>query len=71
MQKRLNIKTVAPNALKAMVGLETYLSQCSIAKQPRNLSKSVLRKSMAVRFVSTSIRKMQSKMVKQISACFY
>lgn len=39
MQKRLNIKTVAPNALKAMVGLETYLSQCSIAKTTRELIK--------------------------------
>jgi alkylhydroperoxidase family enzyme len=25
MQKRLNIKEVAPNALKAMIGLETFL----------------------------------------------
>ncbi len=39
MQKRLNIKTVAPNALKAMVGLETYLSQCSIAKTTKELIK--------------------------------
>ena len=30
MQKRFNIKEVAPNALKAMVGLEIYLSQSSI-----------------------------------------
>lgn len=39
MQKRFNIKTVAPNALKAMVGLETYLSQCSISKTTKELIK--------------------------------
>jgi len=39
MQKRFNIKTEAPNALKAMVGLETYLSQCSISKTTRELIK--------------------------------
>lgn len=30
MQKRFNIKEVAPNALKAMTGLEIYLSQSAI-----------------------------------------
>ncbi len=39
MQKRFNIKTVAPNALKAMVSLETYLSQCSISKTTKELVK--------------------------------
>jgi len=39
MQKRFNIKTVAPNALKAMIGLETYLSQCSISKSTKELIK--------------------------------
>ncbi len=39
MQKRFNIKTVAPNALKAMVGLETYLSQCSLSKTTKELIK--------------------------------
>lgn len=39
MQKRFNIKAVAPNALKAMIGLETYLSQCSISKTTRELIK--------------------------------
>ena len=39
MQKRFNIKAVAPNALKAMVGLETYLSQCSISKTTKELIK--------------------------------
>lgn len=39
MQKRFNIKTVAPNALKAMVGLETYLSQCSISNTTKELIK--------------------------------
>lgn len=39
MQKRFNIKAVAPNALKAMIGLETYLSQCSISKTAKELIK--------------------------------
>ncbi|SEK59688.1 carboxymuconolactone decarboxylase family protein [Parapedobacter koreensis] len=39
MQKRFNIKTVAPNALKAMIGLETYLAQCSISKTTKELIK--------------------------------
>ena len=39
MQKRFNIKAVAPNALKAMIGLETYLSQCSISKSTKELIK--------------------------------
>lgn len=39
MQKRFNFKTVAPNALKAMVGLEIYLSQCSMSKTTKELIK--------------------------------
>src|SRR6476661_1226331 len=39
MQKRFNIKTAAPNALKAMIGLETYLSQSSISKTTKELIK--------------------------------
>ncbi len=39
MQKRFNIKAVAPNALKAMIGLETYLSQCSLSKTTKELIK--------------------------------
>ncbi|KAA8479149.1 AhpD family alkylhydroperoxidase [Arcticibacter tournemirensis] len=39
MQKRFNIKAVAPNALKAIIGLETYLSQCSISKTTKELIK--------------------------------
>lgn len=39
MQERFNIKAVAPNALKAMIGLETYLSQCSISKTTKELIK--------------------------------
>ncbi|ATL46572.1 hypothetical protein COR50_04910 [Chitinophaga caeni] len=39
MQKRLNIKEVAPNALKAMIGLETYLSKASISKTTKELIK--------------------------------
>jgi len=39
MQKRFNIKAAAPNALKAMIGLETYLSQCSISKTTKELIK--------------------------------
>lgn len=39
MQKRFNLKAVAPNALKAMIGLETYLSQCSISKTTKELIK--------------------------------
>lgn len=39
MQKRFNIKEVAPNALKAMVGLETYLSKANISKTTQELIK--------------------------------
>lgn len=39
MQKRLNIKEVAPNALKAMVGLEVYLANASISKTNKELIK--------------------------------
>ena len=39
MQKRLNIKEVAPNALKAMIGLEMYLSKASISKTTKELIK--------------------------------
>ena len=39
MQKRFNIKEVAPNALKAMIGLETYLSNASISKTTKELIK--------------------------------
>lgn len=39
MQKRFNIKAVAPNALKAMIGLETYLSQCAISKTHKEFIK--------------------------------
>ncbi|WP_132052670.1 carboxymuconolactone decarboxylase family protein [Pseudocnuella soli] len=39
MQKRFNIKAVTPNALKAMIGLETYLSQCSISRTTKELIK--------------------------------
>ena len=39
MQMRFNIKSVAPNALKAMIGLETYLAQCSISKTTKELIK--------------------------------
>lgn len=39
MQKRFNIKEIAPNALKAMIGLETYLSKSSISKTTKELIK--------------------------------
>ncbi len=39
MQKRFNIKAVAPNALKAMIGLESYLSQCGISRTTKELIK--------------------------------
>ncbi len=39
MQKRFNIKAVAPNAVKAMIGLETYLAQTSLSKTVRELIK--------------------------------
>lgn len=39
MQKRFNIKEVAPNALKAMVGLEIYASQSSVSKTNKELIK--------------------------------
>lgn len=39
MQKRFNIKEVAPNALKAMIGLEMYLSKTSISMTTKELIK--------------------------------
>lgn len=39
MQKRLNINTTEPKALKAMIGLETYLSEISISKTLKELIK--------------------------------
>lgn len=39
MQKRFNIKEVAPNALKAMIGLETYLSKAPMSKTTKELIK--------------------------------
>ena len=39
MQKRLNIKEVAPNALQAMIGLEIYLSKASISQTTKELIK--------------------------------
>lgn len=39
MQKRLNIKEVAPNALKAMIGLEMYLSKASMSQTTKELIK--------------------------------
>ena len=39
MQKRVNINSAAPNALKAMMGLETYLSNISISKTLKELIK--------------------------------
>ncbi|RYD58668.1 MAG: carboxymuconolactone decarboxylase family protein [Sphingobacteriales bacterium] len=39
MQTRFNIKTVAPGALKAMAGLEVYLSQSSISRTIKELIK--------------------------------
>jgi AhpD family alkylhydroperoxidase len=39
MQKLFNIKEVAPNALKAMVGLEMYASQSPISKTTKELIK--------------------------------
>ncbi|SJZ32003.1 carboxymuconolactone decarboxylase family protein [Sediminibacterium ginsengisoli] len=39
MQKRFNIKEVAPNALKAMIGLEMYLSTASISRTTKELIK--------------------------------
>lgn len=39
MQKRFNIKEVAPQALKAMVGLELYLAQSSLSKTTKELIK--------------------------------
>ena len=39
MQKRFNIKEVAPNALKAMIGLEMYLSKASMSKTTKELIK--------------------------------
>ncbi|WP_418502032.1 carboxymuconolactone decarboxylase family protein [Flagellimonas sp.] len=39
MQKRFNIKEVAPSALTAMIGLETYISKCSISNSTKELIK--------------------------------
>ena len=39
MKKRFNIKTATPNALKALIGLETYLAQASISKTTKELIK--------------------------------
>lgn len=39
MQKRVNINSAEPNALKAMMGLEAYLSQISILKTAKELIK--------------------------------
>lgn len=39
MEKRVNINTAEPNALKAMMGLETYLSQVSLSKTLKELIK--------------------------------
>ncbi|MBD1430435.1 MULTISPECIES: carboxymuconolactone decarboxylase family protein [Sphingobacterium] len=39
MQKRFNIKEVAPSALKAMVGLEIYLAKASISNTIKELIK--------------------------------
>lgn len=39
MQKRVNINSAEPNALKAMMGLEAYLSQISISKTAKELIK--------------------------------
>lgn len=39
MQKRFNFKEVAPNALKAMVGLEMYVSKAPISKTSKELIK--------------------------------
>lgn len=39
MQKRVNINSAEPNALKAMMGLETYLSNISISKTLKELIK--------------------------------
>jgi len=39
MQKRLNFKEVAPNALKAMIGLESCLSMSSLSKTAKELIK--------------------------------
>jgi len=39
MKKRFSIKTAAPNALKALIGLENYLAQTSISKTTKELIK--------------------------------
>ena len=39
MQKRLNVNTTEPKALKAMLGLETYLSEISISNTLKELIK--------------------------------
>lgn len=39
MKKRFNIKSATPNALKALIGLETYLAQTSISKTTKELIK--------------------------------
>ena len=39
MQKRLNFKDASPEALRAMIGLETYLSKISISRKAKELIK--------------------------------
>ena len=39
MEKRININTAEPQALKAMMALETYLSQTSVTKTVKDLIK--------------------------------
>lgn len=39
MQNRINIGSVEPNALKAMMGLETYIAQAPISKSLKELIK--------------------------------
>lgn len=39
MQKRMNINAIEPKALKAMMGLEAYLSEISISKSLKELIK--------------------------------
>lgn len=39
MQKRLNLKEAAPGALKAMIGLEMYLTKADLSKTTRELIK--------------------------------
>lgn len=39
MQQRININSIEPNALKAMMGLETYIAQVAISKSLKELIK--------------------------------